>query len=529
MKKQSALVLQEVGARTATIEEEFQASMCDNTQFQELLIKRGLDFKSLPIIKNVCFILNELAAKSGITILKKDVIDILIDCTKILSKQPSLQEFILKEKKRLFKEGKSKESIQRISTEKFKKQYNSIINVQNYVVISARLLITLQTSIPPYARTSKDTLCAFSGFDGNNGVDYFVCLLNTIYKSGEFSLRGNNKKDVILKKKLLKEMNELKKNKNINDLYEKYQKFTIQKEKILNKLDLSDDKKHVFKNYDEIKKEELMSIKDKRKINNRLYNISQTIKDDIETVIKKSPINDIITKAVENSCCTESIDGYKGYYAFISEVLGKTEIYDLFKESNYLYKYLDNFIIDRGTITRLYLSNNKNLCIPNQPVFSGPETDDREIIKDKFLIYVGEGDFKGEERNFVGNKNNKKLFVDLKTGKSYQEIKDKQYSEEEFINLLESIANKNHNVYKKYLTLMQKDKEFFQKIKQSSEMNLNNKIEDLVNKLNILCKKQEDNNFKKKYINLIKSIGIKKKDITYRFRRYQKINRDEFI
>ena len=265
-------------------------------------------------------------------------------------------------------------------------------------------------------------MCKLSGFDGDNGVDYFVCLLNTIYKSGEFSLRGNNKKDIILKKKLIKEMNELKKNKNINELYEKYQKFTIQKEKILNKLDLSDDKKHVFKNYDEIKKEELINIKDKRKINNRLYNISQTIKDDIETVIKKSPINDIITKAVENSCCTEEIDGYKGYYAFISEVLGKTEIYDLFKESDYLYKHLDDFI-DRGTITRLYLSNNKSLCIPNQPVFSGPETDDKDIVRDKFLIYVGEGDFKGEERNFVGNKNNKKLFIDLKTENLIKKLK----------------------------------------------------------------------------------------------------------
>ena len=313
----------------------------------------------------------------------------------------------MKEKKRLFKEGKSKESIQRISSEKFKKQYYSTVNVQNYVVISARLLITLQTSIPPM-REHQKILVAFSGFDGDNGVDYFVCLLNTIYKSGEFSLRGNNKKDIILKKKLIKEMNELKKNKNINELYEKYQKFTIQKEKFLNKLDLSDDKKHVFKNYDEIKKEELINIKDKRKINNRLYNISQTIKDDIETVIKKSPINDIITKAVENSCCTEEIDGYKGYYAFISEVLGKTEIYDLFKESDYLYKHLDDFI-DRGTITRLYLSNNKSLCIPNQPVFSGPETDDKDIVRDKFLIYVGEGDFKVK----------KEILLEIKIIKSY--------------------------------------------------------------------------------------------------------------
>ena len=33
---------------------------------------------------------------------------------------------------------------------------------------------------------------------------------------------------------------------------------------------------------------------------------------------------------------------------------------------------------------------------------------------------------------------------------------------------------------------MEKDKEFFQKIKQSSETNLNNKIEELINKLNIM-------------------------------------------
>lgn len=60
--------------------------------------------------------------------------------------------------------GKSKEEIEKISDDQFRKQYNSVINVQKYSVIAARLLITLQTSIPPIQEPVKIQYVHFPDF-----------------------------------------------------------------------------------------------------------------------------------------------------------------------------------------------------------------------------------------------------------------------------------------------------------------------------------------------------------------------------
>ena len=512
----TALVIQEVGAKTTTIEEEFQTNMCDNVKFKDLLIKMGLSYKSLPVTTEICRIVGELAGKSGVTILKKHVIDILIDCTKrILSKIPPIEQFIIKERKRLMREGKSKEDIMKISREQFKRSYGKIVNVRKYTIISARLLITLQTSVPPYTRTGKDTVCAFSGFYGNNGVEYFVCLLDTIYKKGDLDIQGEGNKKERLMGMITSEMGEFKKSKKIKDLYDKYAIYESKKEKLINSLQLTEVKRHKFKDYNSINPNALNNILDsgdKNKIYNRLYGISQRIMNDINTVIVKSPINDIVTKAVENSCCTEDIEGYNGYYGFIAGVLESKDIYSLFRESQVLYKFLDKFV-DRGTVTRLYLTGNRDIAIPNHSVFSGPETDDKEIVKEKFVGYVPDGDFAGEERNFVGNRNNKKLYVDLKTGKTLEEIENKVYTEEEFIRLLENIGRKKANVFKEFKSIMERDVEKLEELKRLSENAVGKKIDDLMNKLGLICKKDNDRDFVKKYSNILLNVGIKEKDL----------------
>lgn len=524
----TALVIQEVGAKTSTIEEEFQTKMCDDVKFKDLLIKMGLSYKSLPITSEICHIVGELASKSGITILKKHVIDILVDCTKkILSKIPSLEQFIIKERKRLMREGKSKEDIKKISVEKFKKIYASIVNVQKYTIVSARLLVSLQTSVPPYARSGKDTVCAFSGFDGKNGIEYFSCLLDTIYGRGELSLKGEGNKKEQLKNMIMNEMVELKKSKKIKDLYDKYAIYESRKEKIINSLEITEEQRHKFKDYPSINPNSLKEILEKgekNKLYNRLYNISQKIREDINTVIKKSPINDIVTKAVENSCCVEDIDNYLGYYGFIAEVLENKEIYSLFRESDTLYRFLNEFV-NKGTITRLYLTGNRDTSIKNDPVFSGPETDDKEIVKEKFALYVPDGDFAGEERNFIGNKNNKKLYVDLKTGKSLEEIENKTYTEEEFMKLLDNIAKKNTNVFREFKTVMERDIGMLEKVKEQSENTLNKKVNSLLNKLSLICKKENDRDFVKNYTELLLNIGNKKKDLVLNLDNKEKLTK----
>ena len=97
------------------------------TKFKDLLIKRGLDYKTLPVTMEICEVLVDLAAKAGITLLKRDVTEILVDCTKIISKNPTFTEFVMKEKKKLKAMGKSKEDIMKIPIKIFIKTIRKYI------------------------------------------------------------------------------------------------------------------------------------------------------------------------------------------------------------------------------------------------------------------------------------------------------------------------------------------------------------------------------------------------------------------
>ena len=509
------IVLNEIGSRVITIEEEFQSNLCGSTKFRDLLIKKGLDYNTLSITNEICDILVDLSAKSGIILLKKDVINILIDCTKILSNTLTFNEFKLKEKKKLKLSGKSLDFIEKISNDKFKKKYNSSINIEKYCTIAARLLITLQTSIPAYSRTSKDTLCTFSGFDNEIGIDYFVCLLNSIYKRDEYLLK-NNKED-IFRKMFLKYLNEFKKIKGIDELYYLKKKYDTKKTEILN--DINFDKIHIFKNYNKIEKNIINEIKNKNethedivksinKITSRLYNISQDIKKNIDIVIKKSPLVDVITKTSENACCLEDVTKFNGYYGYISEVLENKNIYDLFYESKYLNKYLQDFV-KIGVVTRLYLTENKDLSINNMPICSGELTDNNNIIKNKFINYVNDGKYKGEIRNYIGNKLNKDEYIDLKSGKSMTDIENHEYSSKEFIELLDSIAEKNFKLTKEFNDIFKDKSNLLDNLNKEMEAQLYDKINKLVNKLSLICKKENDKDFFNRYTNLFVNIGNK--------------------
>ena len=507
------IVLNEIGSKVVTIEEEFQSNLCGSTKFRDLLIKKGLDYNTLSITNEICDILVDLSAKSGIILLKKDVINILIDCTKILSNTLTFNEFKLKEKKKLKLSGKPLDFIEKISNDKFKKKYNSSISVEKYCTIAARLLITLQTSIPAYSRTSKDTLCTFSGFDNEIGIDYFVCLLNSIYKKDEYLLK-NNKED-IFRKMFEKYLNEFKKIKTIDQLYDLKKKYDIKKTQIIN--DINSDKIHIFKDYNKIEKNIINEIKNKNethedivksinKITSRLYNISQNIKHNIDTVIKKSPLIDVITKTSENACCLEDVTQFNGYYGYISQVLENKNIYDLFYESKYLNKYLQDFV-KIGVVTRLYLTENKDLAINNIPICSGELTDNNNIIKNKFINYVNDGKYKGEIRNYIGNKLNKDEYIDLKSGKSMTDIENQEYSKNEFIELLDSVAEKNFKLTQEFNDIFKNKSNLLDDLNKEMEIHLHDKINKLVNKLSLICKKENDKDFFNRYTNLFMNIG----------------------
>ena len=67
----------------------------------------------------------DISNKIGITLEFDDLITIIIDSTKYIPHNYSLNEFILNQKKKLLLSGKSRKFIDNISDEKFKKQFSS--------------------------------------------------------------------------------------------------------------------------------------------------------------------------------------------------------------------------------------------------------------------------------------------------------------------------------------------------------------------------------------------------------------------
>ena len=84
-----------------------------------------------------------------------------------------------------------------------------------------------------------------------------------------------------------------------------------------------------------------------------------------------------------------------------------------------------------------------------------PETVDNRLITEKFVQYIGSGQFKGTKRYYIKGENN--IEIDIKTGKTMNEIKSVKYSIEDYESLEKSIGAKNMYFFKEYISFQNKN------------------------------------------------------------------------
>lgn len=489
---------------------------CENNRFSELLLENGLDLKNIEKAEKLCqFITKTIYPKIGIKLPNGVFINNIIEMMQKIDIIIPFNIFKISEKKRLLKSITSKRIESMEKKEYFENKYKIIYEMLKESIIVSRILISIQVNIPNLEMVNKTTNCIFNGFNEKDGIDFFACILNEL----------NNKKDIGEEDKLKKYKqfikqyyDEYKSYYYIKELFKEKKKYilSLKRDKIYDKIE---EKEQIYKFEKEPKKIDtdgykiLKNIKTYNEYKN-IYNlikernifVNQKIKEIINDIISRSPLSDKLGGLIERSCCSQEVSTYLDFYQYLELFDENSKILDYINESKDLNKLLETKLINSNFHRfKLYDENkfvgNENKII----VYDGNDISDK-FIKSVFINYVNEGVYKGTTRDYVEEYRGIK---DVKTGKTLEEIENKEYSKEELNDLLNSIEKNNMRFINNIENKDKFDKEFINKIKKESINGLKIQINLLINNVvNILGKNKEYENRLYEIINNIKKNNI---------------------
>ncbi len=135
---------------------------CQSTELFDLLnLERKLTDVEIQFASKYCALLKTIVQRIGTLIKMEDVVDIILD--------------VLGIKIDTFSKFKAKFEAKYPQRKDIKAQYEQFLNIRMSCIASVRLLIMFQTKIPQYK--IGETVCPFNGFEGENGINYFACIL----------------------------------------------------------------------------------------------------------------------------------------------------------------------------------------------------------------------------------------------------------------------------------------------------------------------------------------------------------------
>lgn len=490
---------------------------CDSKEFRKIFLEKDFKPDDIQHAKDICtFVQKNLCAKTGILLNEYDIIAIIIDSLSKIRNILNFKDYTQREAKLLMStKGFTPDMIKRMLEEgKFLKNYEIYQRIQYASIIASRFLISVQTAVPDYQFSTKLSPCAFTSFDGIDGINYISCLL---VEMGTLPSTGSKDNTMRSCKSYIEDIfNEFKKSTSINLLYIKKREYKVELSKKIAKFNTSaienisiiyQDKGALPENF--IK--EVLNGKDIEKHykiwTHRINYLNQELRKIYMTVYNETLLRDVNPESgmgisvVEKACCDEYIDEYMGFIYYVESKSGNVSFGGMIQEVRNLYKLRYLFhqrgiytrTITDGPITDSYFSN-------NSPVYISPQHSNDTMIGEKFLIYVDEGPHIGTLRTFIGEGKDRR---DTKSGKLYNEIVNKKYSIKEYEELLYNIAlQKQHNLdlytYQIYDIV---------DIKTSAHQLKDKEIEKLMKSLISILGKSGNKEFSDKYSNLLYNLG----------------------
>ena len=487
---------------------------------KDILLKYGLSYEDIDLAVFISiFIIKNLFIKAGVIIDNDDMITIIIDCMQKIKTIKTYNIYKLTEIKKLQEKGFSKMDIEKIDKRgTFIEGYKRYSKIRKYSIIVSRYLLSIQYSIPELPRSSKTSICAFTSFYGDDGINYMTCILDEMKI---VLLKDQSKTFEILKAGLLESYNDFKTNKNIKLLLKEksiYQSNILTKNKIkkdlfkdanlinsgLSYIKNGEELNYLDKNYSKkLEKEtDIIRIKESKELLwKRLHFLAYKIKNTTKSVISTSELSDIYSTGIEASCCSEEATTFINYYYGI-EINSNYPVKKDIDESHELYNYMDYFI-DIGSFHKYLLYDPlHNDAIQNAAIVDNENTSSDFLIKSVFEIYVDTGPYSGTLREYIGTIDN---LIDLRTGISKKDIIKKDYTIEDYNKLLREIEKRNTKIpnFNKV--------DFYQKsdlddLKKTSYNKLSNEINTLIKNMAIILNK--DKIFIDKYSELLHSFGV---------------------
>ncbi len=490
---------------------------CDSKEFRKLFLEKDFKPDDIQHAKDICtFVQKNLCAKTGILLNEFDTISIIIDSLEKIRNIPNFKDYTQREAKLLIStKGFTPDMIKRMLEEgKFLKNYEVYQRIQYASIIASRFLISVQTAVPDYQFSTKLSPCAFTSFDGINGIQYISCLLlemGTLPSSGS---KDNTMKSCMTY--IDNNFNEFKKSTAINQLYMKKREYKMELSKKIAQFNTSaienisivyEDKGALPENFVET----VLSGKDIEKHykmwKHRINYLNQELRKIYMSVYNEVPLRDVNPESgmgisvVEKACCDEYIDEYLGFIYYVESKSNNVSFGGMIQEVRNLYK-LRYLFHERGTYTRTITDGpiSDSYYPNNLPVYVNPEHSNSNMIKEKFLTYVDEGTYIGTLRTYIGEGKERR---DTKSGKLYDEIENKNYTVKEYEELLYNISLKKQNNLDLYTYQIYDVLDF-----KTNAHNLKDKeIEKLMKSLSTILGKSGNKEFNDKYSDLLYNIG----------------------
>ncbi len=494
------------------------SSNLEDKGFKELLLKYGLSIEDVDEAINILvFIVKNLFSKSGVTLSNNELINIIIDSMQKIKVIIPYSIYRIKEIKKLQEKGFSKVDIEKIDQKNtFKIGYERFFKIKKNSIIVARFLISVQTVIPSPVRLSKSTICPFYSFDDDEGINYMTCIL---IEMNLVLLKDKTKSEEIIKLSITEYYNDFKSLPYIKELFNKKKLYLAKEFEKTESLIVSNEEKILENNSNKNIPEEVndfnslimkaKNIETVKKLytdlKSRLNYLAKNIKKIVGNVIANSAITNMYSGLVELSCCTEDADKFLDYYFYISTETD-LPIKNYITESNIIYNFI-NYFVSSGSIHKFILfTPGKFDGIYNDIIVDNEINTHQSLIKKVFEIFVDTGIYAGTLREYIGNNENS---IDIKSGLTKEEIMSKDYSIEEYQNLLRNIEKHNTKYYNYEKKIYISDSQL-NNLKKDSNLYLDEIINQLVKNIaNILNK---DKDFIQKYVNMLRNLGIFEKN-----------------
>lgn len=487
---------------------------CVGLEFRREMINLGIRPKQLKDAMFICGRILILTDKMALVLKYNDLLQIIVDVIRYYDNYiPDLNKFVQLERLKAQKEEKT------VDVERVRQMYPVFSSPFRIGAIVSRLLITLQTAVPPYRHGKMVTGCAFSGFDNENGINFMACLVKETgmmdvkleikgkTSMASFNLDNIKEKISMIHEKFRSEFS------NIKELYGQRDIYLEEKSITESEISLADEKTFLpgrFTNVedmvlDKFIKELKSATSNKPKIIESLRNdikeymanISLDISEMMQQYIEsQQTVFPVLPVFPENSCCMASVDDYHNYDYPINEMT-KGELNNTIEKGFQTELVFQDKIVELGAISYLhfpeYTRHMRFLDFFNQELFEN-------LIEFKFLTYCHIGISNGEKHQF------NELEQCIKCQLTEGEIRDKKHSTEEYEILLQAITERHTRYYKPQMPLISgiKTTPLF-----TIEMShIERKSMELIDKIFTMLGKDGDITQKEHYEDIIKDLPV---------------------